>query len=59
MEWLIKFATRRAVENAEAFVQLFQLDDVGQPPSGWCQLFCNCGDPCGEFAGHRGPCSCT
>jgi hypothetical protein len=58
MEWLIKFAARRAVEDAEAFARLFALDDIGQPPSGWCPETCDCGRPCREFANHRGPCEC-
>lgn len=32
--------------------------DVGDPPAGWCDKTCRCGQPCGEFIDHNGLCAC-
>lgn len=34
-------------------------DDVGEPPTGWCDKKCSCGQPCGELIRHRDPCKCA
>lgn len=49
-----KAPTREEID-AGMTVEPFQMDDIGELPSGWCDGVCQCGEPCTELAGHR-PC---